>query len=73
MCTVMIIQYHCGQTFSTHLDGGEGRSPVRRGCKAQPRDNKLVFTDRIFVNTKLRISFQIFTNFSAQFENFSAI
>jgi len=38
MCTVMVIHYHCGQTFSTHLDWGEGRSPVRRWCGVQPRD-----------------------------------
>jgi len=33
-CTVLVIQYHCGQTFSTHLVGGEGRSPVRRESRA---------------------------------------
>ena len=37
-CTVLVIQHHCCQTFSTHLGGGEGRSPVWRGCGAQPRD-----------------------------------
>jgi len=37
-CTVMVIQHHCGQTFSTHLGGGHGRSLIRRGCKAQARD-----------------------------------
>ena len=29
MCTVMVIQYHCDKTFSNHLGGGEGRSPVK--------------------------------------------
>ena len=37
-CTVRVIQHHCGQTFSTYLGGWEGRSPVRRGCGAQPRE-----------------------------------
>jgi len=37
MCTVMVIQYHCSQTFSTHLDWGEGRSLVRRWFRMQPR------------------------------------
>jgi len=56
---VMVIQYHCSQTFSTHLGGGEGCSPVRRGFGAQPQDlffrgflstfgdNFLVFKDQI--------------------------
>jgi len=36
-CTVLVIQHHCGQIFGTHLDGCEGRCPVRRGCGTQPR------------------------------------
>jgi len=35
MCTVVVIQYHCGQAFRTHLGG---RSPEKRGCGLQPRD-----------------------------------
>jgi len=36
-CTVLVIQHHCGQTFSTHLGGKEVCSPARRGYGAQPR------------------------------------
>jgi len=61
-CTVLLV----GQTFSTHLGGGEGRSPVRRGCGAQPYDffggflsifgNRfLFFEDRIVGNRELQI------------------
>jgi len=31
-CTVLVIQYHCGQTFGTHLGGWERRSSVRSRC-----------------------------------------
>jgi len=34
--TVMVSKHHCGQTFGTCPCGWEGRSPVRRGCGAQP-------------------------------------
>jgi len=70
----MVLQYpgQCGQTFSTHLGGGEGRSPVRRGCGAQPRDNKfLVFKDGLFVNTKFRKD-RIFLQTSARNSRTSA-
>jgi len=38
-CMVLVIQHHCGQTFSLsiHLGGIEEHSPVRRGGGAQPR------------------------------------
>ena len=35
---VRVIQDHGAQTFITYLGGWEGRSPVRRGCGAQPRE-----------------------------------
>jgi len=41
-CTVRASKHHCSQTFSTHLGGLEGRSPVRR-CGAQPRIFFLTF------------------------------
>jgi len=41
-CTVLVIQHHCGQTFSTHLGGGEGRSPVRRGCGMWTREKNFL-------------------------------
>jgi len=44
MCTVMVIQYHCGQTFSTHL--GEGEGPL-----AQPREDVQGVAPRIFLLT----------------------
>ena len=44
MCTVMVIQYHCGQTFSTHL--GEGQGPL-----AQPREDVRGVAPRIFLLT----------------------
>jgi len=37
-CTVRVSKHRCSQIFSTHLGGWEKRSPVRRGCGAQPRD-----------------------------------
>ena len=65
-CTVLVIQHQCGQTFSTHLGGLEGRSPVRRGCEAQSREialdkflstfgkKFLVFENRIIGNTEFQ-------------------
>jgi len=59
------IQHHCGQTFSICLCGWVGRSPVRRGCGAQPCEifvddflsifGKILgleLEDRILVNTE---------------------
>jgi len=37
-CTIRMSKHHFSPTFSTHLGGWEGRSPVGRGCGAQPRD-----------------------------------
>jgi len=34
--TVMVSKQHCGQTFSIYLGRWEGRSPIKRGSRAQP-------------------------------------
>jgi len=59
-----VSKHHCGQTFSKYFGVWEGRSPVRRGCGAQPSDfflmilcrflkkNVLVLRDRILRNTE---------------------
>ena len=67
-CTVLVIQHHCGQTFTTHLGGWKGRSLIRGECKAQPRDfffNRrfssifenqfLVFENRILSNREFLV------------------
>ena len=41
--TVRVSQHHCGQISSTYLGGWEGRSPVRKGCGAQPCDFLTIF------------------------------
>jgi len=48
MCTVMVIQYHCGETVSTHLGVGKEHSPVRRGapsCTPPGRSSAIILFD----------------------------
>ena len=69
-CMVRVIQDHCSQTFSTYLGGWEGRSPVRKGCGAQPRE--LFFDDFLSIlgkfswSSKTELFFALFRFYKAE-------
>ena len=68
MCTPLVIQYHCGQTFSTHMGGEKGHSPIWRGGGAgRGAAQRICFDDflSIFENNLgvLKIEFLEILNF----------